>query len=235
MARFHPLFLFPCLALACSHAPELARAPTWDIAHASNVDTFRVAGQSDYWGVRVTNDEILGVQPDFALQRTSDGIQGRAVGVPVAVRFEDTHGEGTYRAAPFSIFVQRTEDGLHAQGLMGGYISNFDLTPDRLVGKIGPCGWDLSWDGTVYAGSRGCGRRIDKVSIELPATMAGWSDAQVAGALGLLLNVGGPLARADRLADNSAEYRTAPVPDPGFSAGTRSPTLRAATRSRAGR
>jgi hypothetical protein len=235
MTRFPALLLLPCLALACSHAPELRQAPSWDIAHASNVDTFRVAGQSDYWGVRVTNDEILGVQPDFALQRTPDGIQGRAVGVPVAIRFEDTHGEGNYRAAPFSVFVSRTEDGLHAQGLMGGYVSNFDLSPERLVGKIGPCGWDLWWDGSVYAGSRGCGQRIDKVSVELPATMAGWSEAQVAGALGLLLNVGGPLARADRLADNSAEFRKAPVSDPGLPGGTRNPTIRAATRTRTGK
>jgi hypothetical protein len=42
--------------------------------------------------------------------------------------------------------------------------------------------------------------------------MAKWSDIEVAGALGILMNVGGPI-RIDRLADNSAEFRNGPVPD----------------------
>jgi hypothetical protein len=67
----------------------------------------------------------------------------------------------------------------------------------------------VRWNGTVYSGSRGCGNRIEPVSVSLPATMARWSDVEVAGALGLLLNVGAPMG-FDRLADNSAEFRGPP-------------------------
>ena len=69
------------LAVGCAHAPAAtAPAPDWGIARASTTDTFEIGGQADHWGVRVTNDEILGVQPDFALSRTDGEIRGRAVG-----------------------------------------------------------------------------------------------------------------------------------------------------------
>src|SRR5262249_39764273 len=69
--------------------------------------------------------------------------------------------------------------------------------------------YDVRWNGSFYSGSRGCGGRIEPISVSLPATMASWSDVEVAGALGLLLNVGAPIG-TDRLADNSAEFRGPP-------------------------
>src|SRR5262249_59945495 len=71
--------------------------------------------------------------------------------------------------------------------------------------------------GRVYGGRRGGGRRIEPVSAPLPATMASWCNVEVAGALGLLMNVGGPVPAFDRLANNSAEFRNGPVPDPVLS------------------
>ncbi len=122
--------------------------------------------------------------------------------------------------------------GLHVTGIFGGSLSDFQLTRDRLVGRVGVCGWDLRWDGGAYSGSRGCGTRIEPVSVELPATMVGWADEEVGAALGLLMNVGHrpPL---DRLADNSAEFRAGPVPDPalGYYYGLGAASL-AAARSR---
>ena len=197
-------------AVACVHAPtETAPAPDWGIARASTVDTFEIGGQADHWGVRVTDDQILGIQPDFALARTDGEIRGRAVGVPVVVGFHEDEGAGVYRGAPFQVKVERTPAGLRVNGLFGGAISNFELSTDRINGRIGSCGYDVRWNGTVYSGSRGCGSRIEPVSVSLPATMARWSDVEVAGALGLLLNVGAPMG-TDRLADNSAEFRGPP-------------------------
>jgi len=197
-------------AVACAHAPtETAPAPDWGIARASTVDTFEIGGQADHWGVRVTDDQILGLQPDFALSRTDGEIRGRAVGVPVVVGFHEDEGVGVYRGAPFQVNVQRTPAGLQVNGLFGGAISNFELSTERINGRIGSCGYDVRWNGTVYSGSRGCGNRIEPVSVSLPATMARWSDVEVAGALGLLLNVGAPMG-FDRLADNSAEFRGPP-------------------------
>jgi hypothetical protein len=200
------------VAVGCAHAPEAtAPAPDWGIARASTIDTFEIGGQADHWGVRVTDDQILGVQPDFALARTDGEIRGRAMGIPVVVGFHEDEGVGVYRGAPFQVKVERTPAGLRVNGLFGGAISDFELSTDRINGRIGSCGWDVRWNGSVYSGSRGCGTRIEPVSVSLPATMATWSDVEVAGALGLLMNVGTPMG-VDRLVDNSAEFRGPPDP-----------------------
>ena len=104
-----------------------------------------------------------------------------------------------------------TPTGLLVNGIFGGAISSFELSTDRINGRVGTCGWDVRWNGKFYSGSRGCGSRIEPISVSLPATMARWSDVEVAGALGLLLNVGAPIGM-DRLADNSAEFRGPPNP-----------------------
>ena len=125
-------------AAGCAHAPAAtAPAPDWGIAHASTTDTFEIGGQADHWGVRVTDDQILGVQPDFALARTDGEIRGRAMGVPVVVGFHEDEGVGVYRGAPFQVKVERTPAGLRVNGLFGGAISNFELSTDRINGRIG--------------------------------------------------------------------------------------------------
>jgi len=195
--------------VGCAHAPQTAPAPDWGIARASYTDTFEIGGQADHWGVRVTDDQMLSIQPDFALARTDGEIRGHALGVPVVIGFSGDEGAGVYRGAPFQVHVERTPAGLHVTGLLGGALSNFDVSTDSINGRVGSCGYDVRWNGSFYSGSRACGTRIEAVSVSLPATMARWSDAEVAGCLGLFLNVGAPMGQ-DRLADNSAEFRGPP-------------------------
>jgi hypothetical protein len=202
------------LIVACAHAPtQTAPAPDWGIASASTVDTFEIGGTGHNWGVRVTETEILGIQPDFALARSNGEINGRALGVPVVVGFHDDQGAGVFRGAPFEVYVERTPTGLNVNGIFGGAVSSYELSTQHINGRVGICGYDLRWDGKVYSGFRGCGQKVEAITVSLPATMAKWPDVEVAGALGLLMNVGGPV-RVDRLADNSAEFRNGPVPDP---------------------
>jgi hypothetical protein len=199
------------VVVGCSHAPQTLPGPDWGIARASYADTFEIGGQGDHWGVRVTDDEMLGIEPDFALARTDGEIRGRALGVGVVVGFHGDEGAGVYRGAPFQVHVERTPAGLHVSGILGGALSNFDLSTDRINGRVGSCGYDVRWNGSEYSGSRACGTRIEPVSVSLPATMARWSDVEVAGCLGILLNVGAPLGQ-DRLVNNSAEFRGPPDP-----------------------
>lgn len=234
------------LAAACAHAPETVPGPDWGIARASTEDTFQIGGQADHWGVRVTDGEILGIHPDFALARTEGEIRGRAFGTPVVVGFHGDEGAGVYRGAPFQVKVERTPAGLHVTGIFGGALSDFELSTERINGRVGNCGWDVRWNGTTYSGSRGCGTRIEPISVSLPATMARWSDVEVAGGLGLLMNVGAPLG-TDRLVDNSAEFRGPPdsalvpyyrlasnVPPPGWARAGRLATPPAASAPRTG-
>jgi hypothetical protein len=197
--------------VGCAHAPQTQPAPDWGIARASYTDTFEIGGQADHWGVRVTDDEMLSIEPDFALARSDGEIRGRALGVPVVIGFSGDEGAGVYRGAPFQVHVERTPAGLHVTGVLGGALSDFDVSTDRINGRVGSCGYDVRWTGSYYSGSRACGTHIEPVSVSMPATMARWSDAEVAGCLGLFLNVGAPIGQ-DRLVDNSAEFRGPPDP-----------------------
>ncbi len=148
------------LAVACAHTPDQTEpAPNWGIASASTVDTFEIGGTGRNWGVKVTDTEILGIQPDFALARTDGEIRGRALGVPVVVGFHADQGAGVYRGAPFEVYATHTPAGLHVTGIFGGAISNYELSTERINGRVGICGYDLRWNGKVYSGFRGCGQR----------------------------------------------------------------------------
>ena len=133
----------------------------------------------------------------------------------MVVGFHGDQGAGVYRGAPFEVFVAHTSTGLEVTGIFAGTVSDFELSTARIRGQVGICAYDLRWNGKAYLGYRGCGEKVEPISVSLPATMARWSDVEVAGALGLLMNVGGPI-RIDPLADNSARYRNAPVPDPAL-------------------
>jgi hypothetical protein len=206
----------PVLVIACTHTPARPQpAPGWGTATASTADTFEIGGTPHDWAVMVSEEQILGVEPDLGLVRSEGEIRGRALGVPMVVGFHGDQGAGVYRGAPFEVFVAHTPTGLGITGIFAGAVSDFEISPARIQGQVGICAYDLRWNGKVYLGYRGCGEKVEPMSVSLPATMAGWSDVEVAGALGLLMNVGGPI-RIDPLADNSARYRNAPVPDPAL-------------------
>jgi hypothetical protein len=206
----------PLLIIACTHSPARTQpAPGWAIASASTVDTFEIGGTQHDWAVKVSEEQILGVLPDLGLVRSEDEIRGRALGVQMVVGFHGDQGAGVYRGAPFEVFVARTPTGLDITGFIAGTVSDFELSTARIKGQVGVCGYDLRWNGKVYAGLRACGQKVEPIAISLPATLARWSDVEVAGALGILMNVGGPM-RMDPLADNSVRYRNAPVPDPAL-------------------
>jgi hypothetical protein len=204
------------LFVACAHTPgPSGTRPSGGIASASTPDTFEIGGNGHNWAVKVSEDQILGLEPDLGLARSEGEISGRALRVPVVVGFHGDQGAGVYRGAPFEVFVARTPTGLDVTGIFAGTVSDFELSTARITGQVGICAYDLRWNGKVYLGYRGCGERVEPISVSLPATMARWSDVEVAGALGLLLNVGGKIV-IDPLADNSVHFRNAPAPDPAL-------------------
>jgi hypothetical protein len=209
-------FAVGLLAFACAHAPGPSETrSSWSIASASTPETFEIGGTGHSWAVKVSEEQILGLEPDVGLARSEGEISGRALKVPVVVGFHGDQGAGVYRGAPFEVFVVHTSTGLEVTGIFAGTVSDFELSTARIRGQVGICAYDLRWNGKAYLGYRGCGEKVEPISVSLPATMARWSDVEVAGALGLLMNVGGRIL-IDPLADNSARPRNAPVPDPAL-------------------
>jgi hypothetical protein len=170
------------------------------------VDTFEIGGQADHWGVRVTEDEILGVQPDFALARTDGEIRGRADGSAGVVGFQRGRGCGRLPGRSLPGEGGANAGRLRVNGIFGGAISTFELSVDRINGRVGTCGWDVRWTGQLLLRKPRLREPHRARLVSLPATMARWSDVEVAGALAMLLNVGAPRGM-DRLVDNSAEFR----------------------------
>lgn len=204
------------LFVACAHTPVPSEPrPGGGITSASTPDTFEIGGSGHGWAVKVSEDQIFGLEPDLGLARSEREISGRVLRVPMVVGFHGDQGAGVYRGAPFEVFVARTPTGLDVTGIFAGRVSDFELSTARIAGQVGICAYDLRWNGKVYLGYRGCGEKVEPISVSLPATMARWSDVEVAGTLGLLLNVGGRIL-IDPLADNSIRYPNAPVPDPAL-------------------
>lgn len=192
---------------ACAHAPP----PAWAVARASSDDTFHLQQPAGSWGVKITSDEMLGVQPDFAVSRADHELRGQALGIPIIVGFHAQHGAGIFLGSPFASQVERRATSLVVTTLLGGTGTELELSPDHLAGRVGDCAWALRWSGSAYVGSRQCGGRTDPITVELPATFAFWPDTEMGSALALLLSRDPPRAPADPSA-----FRTPPVAELEF-------------------
>ena len=159
------------LFVACAHTPGASDPrPSRGIASASTPDTFEIGGNG-HITVKVSEDQILGLEPDLGLARSDGEIRGRALRVPVEVGFHGDQGAGVYRGAPFEIFVAHTPTGLEVTGIFAGTVSDFELSTARISGQVGICAYDLRWNGKAYLGYRGCGEKVEPISVSLPATM----------------------------------------------------------------
>jgi hypothetical protein len=172
------------LLLGCAHAPP--PAASLHHARASTGDTLSVRGVASPLSVRVTGDEVLGMMPEVGIARDGRELRGQALGAPVMVGIGVHQAAGVFRTGPVDVRRDPGSNGLVVAGLFGGVAGLLALSPERFNGNLGACSWDLRWDGKAYAGSRDCGP-ASPMSVELPASLAGWSDLEVGTVLGLLL------------------------------------------------
>ena len=211
----------PLLVIACTHTPVPTEpAPRWAM-RAQAPSTRSIGGTQHDWAVKVSEDQILAVQPNLGLVRSEGEIRGRALGVPLVVGFHGTRARASTVGAIRGLRGAYPDRSRHHRDLRrhGERLRALDRAHQRSGRhlRLRPA---LEREG--LPGYRGCGEKVEPISVSLPATMARWSDVEVAGAVGLLLNVGGRI-RIDPLADNSARYRNAPVPDPALRTTTRWP------------
>ena len=144
--------------------------------------------QSRYVQVSVEGNSIFGAT--WNLSHGPDFIRGYGPGKSVVDgTLNGTRTDGNYRNAPFSVDVQRGEDGAtQVNGLFAGAkLSAFTISPKAFQGHLGSCSYDLTFNGTRYEGSSSCGGSIELTSLELPVAMAGWSDLESATALAIVL------------------------------------------------
>ncbi|WP_394825549.1 hypothetical protein [Pendulispora albinea] len=148
----------------------------------------------------VDNNDMLGSaislhrQPSGAQYTQEEGategpsFQGTIFDRPVSVSFSGSSARGIFGGAPLNLDVAETpEGGITVRGLVGGALSEFEVSPTRWTGHVGPCGYDLTGSGGRYDGSRNCGRGTRRVRIEIGKPISDWPPIERATLLALAL------------------------------------------------
>ncbi|MEZ4294988.1 MAG: hypothetical protein R3B70_08415 [Polyangiaceae bacterium] len=159
-----------------------------DEADAATTFAARAGGTATQL-LRVEGDYITG--PNVSIGRyTEDGervLRGVAYGTPVEMRIHRRRISGAIGNAPVEMMARRRGMSLDVHGLVAQRLSRFKIDEQRMVGQIGGCGYALERVDGGFAGRRSCGSRTGNFTLELPASMASWSDAEVAAVLALFL------------------------------------------------
>jgi hypothetical protein len=155
---------------------------------SSVADDVFIRSPSRVASARVTSTGLEG--PLTSVDFYGDELRGRLDGAPVSLRVDDARLRvtGILGEGPVDLHVRRTEQGLHVSGLLGGALSEYDVGPTALRGKIGRCSYDLRWTGEDYEGRRECSDgNIEPVVVQEPRTLAILPPARFVTLLTLML------------------------------------------------
>jgi hypothetical protein len=183
--------VFPlALALGCAGSPPPpAAAPVWTFASASvsSGKELRMRSGERYIQVSIDGDSIYG--PNWSLTHGGSFIRGFGAGrQDVQITLKGTHAEGQSLNNPLTVDLKPQENGVTSvTGLFAGSISQFSISPTTFAGQLGPCSYDLKFDGTRYGGMSSCNGLITPTSLDLPVAMASRTDLEVAVLLAIVL------------------------------------------------
>jgi hypothetical protein len=190
--RFHraAVALPLALALGCAGTPPPPPAPpVWAFASASvsSGKELRMRSGERYVQVSIDGDSIYG--PNWSLTHGGSFIRGfGAAHQVVQISLKGTHAEGQSLNNPLTVDLKPPENGVtYITGLFAGSISQFSISPAIFSGKLGPCSYDLKFNGKRYEGMSSCNGSITPTSLDLPVAMASWTDLEVAVVLAIVL------------------------------------------------
>jgi hypothetical protein len=123
-------------------------------------------------------------------EASDHAMRGEAFGLPVNVDVTAEGASGLYGGGPFDVKVGRVGDTMNVRGMVHGRSSDFSLSPQRLRGNVGECGFEMIRRGSDYVGSRGCRQGVQNASLSFPAAFGRWSMPEMATALAILLSAG---------------------------------------------
>lgn len=147
------------------------------------------AGGTSLVLVKVDGNDITG--PNVLLSRYHEeegrAIRGQARGSLVDLRIENGAVSGQIDNFPVNLTVERRGNKLDVAGLIPGRVSRYQIDEEGMRGMIGSCQYDLQRAGAGFTGRRACGGSVGFFTLELPDTMASWSDADVAAVFAIFL------------------------------------------------
>lgn len=175
--------LMVVLALGCAHTPVESAAPAWKLLSATP-GTDQIQFRSDVRLRYATVTDASARGPDLDLRRTPGKIQGTTyIERPVDLNQKGDEMLGRAAGDDFDLILRPDGEEMRVSGVVGGMQTTFWLTPALIRGSIGPCSFQLSWTSGSYVGGRQCGPRSDTISLQFPASLAGWSNPEVASLL----------------------------------------------------
>ncbi|NNC20928.1 hypothetical protein HJC22_34965 [Corallococcus exiguus] len=137
------------------------------------------------------NVDAQGLQgPDLKLQLSDNALKGQAFQRPVDLKLSERRIEGTVGEKPVDLTVAERPDVVEMMGTFAGEPSSLTLSPDALMGSVGPCGYNLiiERDRKHYRGTRACGdQRENDVFVSIPKSLERESATGRMAALSVLL------------------------------------------------
>jgi len=175
------------MAVACASVPPVeSAAPAWKLLNASpGADELQIRGET-LRRATVTDTSARG--PNLNLRRVPGHLQGTTrTDTPVDLQQRGNGIAGRVGTDSWDLTLEPDGAEVRATGLVGGLPSTFWMSPPRIRGSMGPCRFDLVWTAGNYAGTRSCGPQGDVLQLQLPASLASWSDPEVAALLAIFV------------------------------------------------
>jgi len=180
--------LLVVLLAGCAHTPVESATPSWKLLSATpEITEIQFQTTDNLNRATVTDAGARG--PFVDLKRGSGTITG-TIRVDWPVELQLKGGKeivGRFAGDTFELTVTPDGEEFRAQGFVRGDQTTFWMSPRRIRGSVGQCRFDLVWGAGRYTGSRTCGQLSeDSVSLLLPASLAAWSDPEVASLLAMI-------------------------------------------------
>ncbi|HZJ54973.1 MAG TPA: hypothetical protein VFD38_12605 [Myxococcaceae bacterium] len=180
------LSLLVVVLAGCASAPVPSAAPGWKLLSATP-DTNELQFQTDDNLNRATVTDSAARGPFLDLKRAGGKLQGTVrVDQPVELEAKGNQIQGRVSGDSFDLTLMPDGAETRATGLTRGMPSTFWMSPQRIRGNVGECRFDLVWGAGRYTGGRTCGPKGETVSVLVPASLASWSDPEVAALLAIL-------------------------------------------------
>lgn len=147
------------------------------------------AGGTDITVVRVEEDGITGPNVSIGRYLEDDApvLRGTMGDKVVELQIGRDRITGIVGSARVDLSIAYDRTGLDVRGLLPGHLSRFRIDGDVLDGQIGWCSYNLKRNATGFSGRRRCSGAPSFFAIEVPDTLAAWTDAETVAAFALLL------------------------------------------------
>lgn len=97
--------------------------------------------------------------------------------------------DGVVGSRSVDLVAIRSARTLEIDGTFGIHPVDLTVSPERIVGRLGPCSYQLKQAGEQYEGSIRCGGAPERMTLHIPAELAGRSQGALASILVAFLSV----------------------------------------------